>query len=252
MPKETNKLFDDPHIKYPIQDASLSFSDYILISRDIIAKNRLDLNQNNQQKIIEANSPFEYQPLKPNQEGILLIHGLFDSPLILQDLGKKLAENGYLVRAILLPGHGTRPGALLHVTYEEWLQAANYGIQSFKNTVNKVHILGFSLGGALALMQPTLASYTLLAPVFKIRSMFAGTSNTYRALHWAWKRAAWFHMDPQETLDYAKYRSVPFNAVYQVYLLTKILRKIKPSAPCFFAVTKNDMTVCSETAIRYF
>ncbi len=244
MSEIKDKLFNDPNIEYPIH-SDLAFSEYIHISRDIIAKNRVDLNQKNQH-IINANSPFEYRPAKPNHQGILLVHGLFDSPFILQDIGKKLMEAGFLVRAVLLPGHGTVPGALLNVTYEQWLATVRYGIETFKNEVEKTHILGFSLGGALSLMQPNLASYTLLAPVFKIRSMFAPLSFFFK------QKAAWFYIDPAETLDYVKYGSVPFNAVYQVYLLTKLLQNITLNAPAFMALPLNDMTVCSKATIDYF
>lgn len=247
MSEIKDKIFQDPEIKYPAL-SGLSFSDYIHISRSIIAKNRVDLNQNNQHIIID-NSPFEYRPDEPNQEGVLLVHGLFDSAFIMQDIGKKLVEAGYLVRAILLPGHGTVPGALLNVTYEQWLATVQYGLQTFKNEVEKVHIVGFSLGGALALLQPNLASYTLLAPAFKIRSMFAGLSKYFRPFA---PRFAWFYRDPEETIDYVKYRSVPYNAVYQVHLVTKIIENISLSAPSFFALPLNDMTVCSKATIQYF
>jgi len=121
-------LYQDPGLKYPIYDLNLSFADYILQCKDLIRKTRRDLaNSPDPEKIIEDNSPFELIPKSAGNKkiryGALLIHGLLDSPFVMRDIGAELQEQGLLVRSILLPGHGTVPGALLNVTYEDWLQA---------------------------------------------------------------------------------------------------------------------------------
>jgi esterase/lipase len=249
--KSSVNLFEDRKIDYS-HDLELPFVDYIAQSSDIITKNRADLNQYNKNTILKANAPFEYRPENPNHQGILMIHGLFDSPFIFRELGKKLAAQGFLVRAILLPGHGTGPGALLNVKYQQWLKTVEYGIHSFKKEVDKVFIVGFSLGGTLALLQKDIAGLILLSPAIKIRSYIDFAANWYRSIAWVIKSAAWFHRDKEEMSDYTKYRSITFNSIYQVYLLTRLVRKVTPTVPCLFALSQDDATVCSKSSIKYF
>lgn len=258
-----NALFSDPEIKYPTHNMELPFDDYITKCKSLIASTRVDLSKDNTEKIIEANSPFELKPKnteKPNI-GILLIHGLLDCPLHVRDIGQQLQSQGYLVRSVLLDGHGTVPGALLNVDYHEWLQTVRYGIASLKKEVSKIILIGQSTGASLALYQAIehsdiISGVILVSPALKIRSIFAPTANWYRALSWAWKRAAWFHLDPEETIDYAKYSSLAYNAIYQVYRLSEDLKERQnshlPVCPLLFILSQDDKIVCPKTIIDYF
>lgn len=256
-------LFSDPKVKYPVNNRDLPFDDYITKCKSIIASTRVDLTKDNAEKIIEANSPFELKPhsTQKSKVGVLLIHGLLDSPFHVKDIGKQLQSQGYLVRSVLLDGHGLVPGALLNVDYHDWLQTVRYGIASLEKEVEKIILMGQSTGASLALYEAiehskTVAGVILVSPALKIRSIFAPTANWYRAISWAWKRAAWFHMDPEETIDYAKYSSLPFNAIYQVYRLSNALKErqnsIKPVCPLLFVLSQDDKIVCPQTIIDYF
>lgn len=251
-------LFKDPQIRHPIYDLNLNFTDYITQCKTLISQHRLDLNTAHAEHIITANAPFELRPEQPAKCGALLIHGLLDSPLNMHDIGLELQAQGVLTRAILLPGHGTVPGDLLNVDYEQWLQAVRYGIATFSQEVDQLFLIGYSTGASLALyhgLQKTdqIAGIVLLAPALKINSAFAGIANWHKIISWAWPRAAWVYQDPNETLDYAKYSSIPFNAVYQVHRLAAAIKKEKPSClPLLFALVQNDNTVCSRAALDYF
>jgi esterase/lipase len=253
-----SRLFVDSQLQHPIDDLSLSFTDYIARCKVLISQHRCDLNTADAEKIITANAPFELRPQKPAQCGALLIHGLFDSPLMMRDIGLQLQAQGILTRAILLPGHGTVPGDLLHVDYHQWLQAVRYGIATFSKEVKTLFLIGFSTGASLALyhtLQNThgIAGVILLSPALKINSVFASLANMHQAFSRVWPRAAWFHQDKNEMLDYAKYYSIPFNAVYQVYKLTQAIKKEKPATlPLLFALSQNDNTVCSNASLDYF
>ena len=105
------------------------FSDYLAATRKMIEKARVDLTEENKAWVVDANMPFELAPSKgPVTNGILLIHGLGDSPYQMQGLARHLAGQGFLVRTILLPGHGTVPADLMEVTWESWMAAAEYGL----------------------------------------------------------------------------------------------------------------------------
>jgi esterase/lipase len=175
-------------------------------------------------------------------------------------LGQHFQQNGYLTRAILLPGHGTVPGALLNVQYEQWLQACRYGIATLKKEVDRVFLVGFSTGGSLALyhtlteQDSRIAGLILICPAIKIRNPFAFVTNWHRFLFPQAKRLAWFKIASDEMSDYAKYSSVPYNGIYQVYRLSLAIRAYqdKPHCPLFFCVSDNDDTVDTESGIDYF
>ena len=84
------------------------------------------------------------------RRGILLLHGLADMPLAMRDLAGALAARCFLVRAMLLPGHGARAGDLLAVTRGDWLAAARFGVKTLKEDPGAVFVGGFSLGGLLS------------------------------------------------------------------------------------------------------
>jgi len=252
------ELFIDPKENYPIHDLDRPFSDYIEKCKTFIAKTRLDLSKN-ADEIIEANSPFELVPAKKPRYGALLLHGLFDSPFIVRDIGESLRAHGGLVRSILLPGHGTVPGGLLSVTYEDWLQALRYGIATLEKEVEKIILVGFSTGATLALYhalknETSLAALVFAAPALKIKSHFDFALNWHRVISWAWPRAKWISI--REENNYTTYKSCAFNGAYQLYRLINEIKQLdeKNSLPCplFCALSEDDVTVSSAATMNYF
>ncbi len=249
------QLFFDPNLHYPGDDLTLPFDEYMHQCKTLIAHTRMDLTPTHRDQIINANAPFEYQPIaQPIRYGALLTHGLYDSPFQMRDIGLHLQKQGLLVRSLLLPGHGTVPGALLKVTYEDWLQTLHYGFNKLCEDTSQVFLVGNSTGAALSLYYALhypekVAGIILISPALKIYSKWAWM--TYLALLF---KAAWLHQDPKETLDYVKYSSYTYNSVYQVYRLTKALQKIKkhPACPLFFAQSIDDKVINPYTVLRYF
>lgn len=250
-------LFQDPKIEYPIYDLNLNFDDYIKQSRAIIANNRQDL-ENYRKLIIEANTPFEFIPLKQAKYGTLLIHGLLDTPFIMRDIGERLCKKGYLVRSIMLPGHATVPGALLNTDYTDWLQAVRYGIESLKNNVEKIFIVGFSTGATLGLYHAAkhddISGIMMIAPAIRINSPFAFAANLPKKIGLTCKKAQWLHVCEED--DYVKYRSLTLNAIYQVYRLANEVKKINADklarCPIFSCISLEDKIVCSGASIDHF
>lgn len=263
MFSQNPKLFKDPKIDYPIYNLELNFTKYIAESKKIIANTRIDLSNHNAEKIINANAPFELK-LADQQKfkcGALLIHGLFDSPFHLRDIGIHLKNQGLLVRSLLLPGHGTVPGALLNVDYQQWLQAVHYGIHSLSKEVDEIFLVGDSTGASLALYQAKqtrvkIAGIILLSPALKIRTSLAPLTNWYKIATPLSLRAAWLYIGKEDASNYVKYSSFPFNAVHQVYRLTQEIKKnqepTQPTCPLFVCLSRDDKTVCAEAIIHHF
>jgi esterase/lipase len=239
------------------------FEEYIRITRSMIEKTRVDINERNKAIILEANSPFELKPdlpLHPQNEngkfkkGILLIHGLLDSPYIIKHVALYLQSKGFLVRSILLPGHGTVPADLTKVTYHEWIKAAEYGIQRLQHHAEKVYTGGFSTGGALsihlALRNPGIKGLILFSPALGIKTKMAwlaGVANFF---------TDWLAI--RDDMDYARYESFPSNAADQIYQLTcdideLILKEGKNiNTPVFIALSADDITVDAEKTLYFF
>lgn len=105
-------------------------------------------------KEVAMNMPFECGA-QYSDIGILLVHGLGDSPYFFRDVASALCAEGIHVRSILLPGHGTKPGDMLSVSYEQWQTETNFHIELFSSEVKKLYIGGFSTGANLT----TIASF---------------------------------------------------------------------------------------------
>lgn len=86
-------------------------------------------------------------------ECVLLIHGFTGSPADMLPLGKFLNDNGkgYTVYGILLPGHGTEIEDMLDSDWKKWVLYSAEKFEKLKKIYDKVSIIGFSMGGNIAL-----------------------------------------------------------------------------------------------------
>ena len=194
---------------------------------------------------IEWNAPREWRPSAAPRRAILLVHGLGDSPWSFNDVGQKLAEQGFLVRTVLLPGHGSKPADMLDVTLKQWQQVVREQAQILQREVPTVYLGGFSTGANLVLdyayEHPEIAGLVLLSPAFR-------PDNTYA---WVTQYIGWFRpwlaspndgVRPMQTP--VRYLNVPTNGFAQFYrsaLLAQDRIKQAPySRPVFVAVTQHD------------
>lgn len=243
-------------------DADLPFSDYMQKTRDMIRQARVDIALTKDTKILDANAPFEWRPIKKTKRGLLLVHGLYDSPCMVRDLGNYFLSQGFLVRSILLPGHGTVPGDLLNVHYSEWLKAVDYGVETLAREVEQISITGFSLGGVLALNKALRDSriyrIVLISPALALKNQWL------IGLLLRWQRfvscllpntTPWYQK-PSVQYDYAKYESHCYNAVEQTRQLIcktqRLARKNKLSIPLFIAISEKDEIICAKDCLKFF
>ncbi len=247
---------------------NLSFGAYINEMRAIIESTRLDFTEENREIIIDANSPFEWRPDNPAAQnshtkkfknGVLLIHGLFDSPSVLWSVAEYFRSQQFLVRAILLPGHGTNPGDLLDVSYKEWIKATQFGIESFAHDTQNLFLCGFSTGGALLLQQVftskirNLKGIILFAPALKLQTPIKILSNLDNLLHHTIGGIKW--LTRSASPDYAKYLSFTLNSAHQVHMLAQTITNLEShqliKVPIFLVATADD-EVLSVKAMEHF
>lgn len=234
-----------------------SFNAYIDVMKNIIRNNRLPRDGEDIDKIVDDLAPFELKPNEQTRKGILLVHGLLDSPFSMRELGNFFVKQGFLVRSIILPGHGTRPGDLLDIEYSSWCEATQYGLESLQQEVDDIYFLGYSTGGLLGLyhafMGFDLKKIFLLAPCVKIKTPFIGISPIHVILGKLWHRLNWITC--RREVDFAKYSSIPFNAAKQVYYLTKVVAKMskkqKLKMPMMMVVSEDDEVISATAAIDF-
>ena len=102
----------------------------------------------------------------------MLLHGFGDTPQTLGYLAASLAENGWTVRAPLLPGHGRNLDAFAASGPDEWLLAARAELAVLTVRYERVAVVGLSMGGALAAIlaaeTPTIDAVVLIAPYLEM------------------------------------------------------------------------------------
>lgn len=247
---------------YPQLDSTLPFSEYIARCQLMISKRRPDLQSPHPQvsTILAANSPFELypQPRQTGRAGILFIHGLFDCPFSFRDIGTRLQAQGYMSKAILLPGHGTIPEDLSQITFQEWLAAVQYGIAALRQEVDHLFLMGYSTGATLAIYQALqmeqLAGVILLAPAIRIKTSMR-LIQAYRFLKNRFTpHKDWIYLT-KET-NYTKYQSIAFNPIHQLVQLIRLMQQPLEQpmlrCPILMVQSREDETISSEAATHFF
>ena len=221
------------------------------------------------EKIVDGNAPFELKPSdgfpsgqqKIYRRGVLLTHGLSDSPYFMRHLAAFFQQNGFRVMAVLLPGHGTRPGDLLEVTWQEWAKTVAYGAYQLAGEVDEVYLAGYSTGATLSVYQSLrdkqVRGLFLFSPALQI-TRWAALANWHKLYSWLIPSAKWVDIMPDQ--DIYKYESFTKNAAAQMYALTQTLnaRLQQPKLqepglgiPVFIAASADDMTVKTSAALEF-
>jgi carboxylesterase len=114
---------------------------------------------------------FTFQPEKPSGTGALLIHGFTGTPAEMRALGRALADRGIEAHAPLLPGFGPAIDRLAQTKGDEWLDTARAAWNDLVARFDVPLLIGFSMGGAIALQlaaENLPHKLVLLAPFWKM------------------------------------------------------------------------------------
>ncbi|MCI0465474.1 MAG: alpha/beta hydrolase, partial [Beijerinckiaceae bacterium] len=173
------------------------------------------------------NRTYVLAPDGPPAGAVVLLHGLTDSPYSLRHIARLYRGHGFAVVAIRLPAHGTVPGALTDIQWDSWVAATRLAVREAQQRIDShspLHLVGFSLGGALALKYALDAigdkqlrrpgRLVLITPMIGITPLarVAGFA-ALPAILPAFAKAAWLSVMPE--FNPFKYNSFPVNGARQ-------------------------------------
>jgi alpha-beta hydrolase superfamily lysophospholipase len=182
------------------------------------------------------NRTFELEPTTL-RGGTVLVHGLTDSPYSMRAVAELLRDEGFYTLALRMPGHGTVPGGLTDVDWQDWLAAVRMGTRHARQKIGAERpllLVGYSNGGALVLkyaaealerpQDPAPSRLVLISPMI-------GVTPAARLARWIsmlgvvpyFEKARWLDVLPE--YNPIKYNSFPANAGLQTALLTAALQK---------------------------
>ncbi|CAI8238163.1 MAG: Thermostable monoacylglycerol lipase [Arcobacter lacus] len=233
-----------------------SFDDYLIQTKQWIKNNRYFLSDDKQNEL-KANMPFELKPtrdtkLKNSNKAILLVQGLSDSPGYFKDISKVFANKGFLVRTILLPGHGTKAADLILASKEDWVKKVAHHINLLKKQNKEVWLGGFSTGANLvtsyALKDKSIKGLCLFSPAFYARSSLIGFIPIVSYFK------TWLDIDDEN--DIYKYQSMPTHGINLYYKTSRQVQEDFENTnfdrPAFFVLSKDDSVVNYQKTIDIF
>lgn len=164
--------------------------------------------------------------------GILMLHGLSDSPYTMRSLATRLAAEGFHVIALRLPAHGTAPASLGTFKWQDVSAATRIALRYLGSVVgdNPIHLVGYSFGASLAINLSLDAyeqndlhlpkSLVLISPAIGVTgaAAFAGTIASLSSIP-GLSAKRWSRIVPE--FDPYKYNSFTFNAGAQVHKLSR-------------------------------
>ncbi len=236
-----------------------SIAEYLDDCRRRVEAARSGLDDRQRAWVIEGNSPFMLRPDGEGRvkRGILMVHGLTDSPYIMRDIAPFFQQQGFLVLAMQLPGHGTRPGDLLDARWQDWVNVHQHLLGLLGAEVDDIYLLGFSVGATLNIYQSVrnenIKGQFLFAPAVRVLAAARLTCPLAWLGNW-WKRLAWFDVQPDS--DDFKYESLSNRAICEAHRLIRALHRVSTLGerriPLFVVASENDATVDSGAILRWF
>lgn len=254
-------------VKQQITD-QLDYKDNLLLNRY-----RAGSPVNPNQFTTNWNRSFILQPEGEPQGAVVLLHGLTDSPYTMRNLALHYQAKGFVVVCIRMPAHGTAPAALTSVEWQDWLAATRLAVRtatSYIKPEQSLHLVGYSNGGALALLYALNAlsddslkqanQIVLIAPMIGV-TPFAKFSSLAElpAIFPQFANTRW--VDIIAEYNPFKYNSFPVNGARQSHRLTAALKETRDKTdnallaqlpPILTFVSALDNTINNQATIDFY
>lgn len=233
-----------------------------------------DAEQHHPNKIINNwNRSFVLVPQQV-RGGIVMLHGLSDSPYSVRSLALHFQRQGFYVIAARLPGHGTLPSGLLEVQWEDWAAVTTLAMRELQTQLagnHNIYLLGYSAGAALAMdyalsaqldsQLPQPKKLVLLSPMFGV-SKYAVLSKSLDLIGHVPLLSAERWLNKQSEYNPFKYNSFTVNAGWQARRLTRHVQQkiatvktktgLQQFPPCLGFQSLMDATVSTAAVEQFF
>lgn len=219
-------------------------------------------------------------------QGVMVVHGLSDTPVMMEDVARYFFDQGMNVVSIRLSNHGTYDEMLHFVKWEEWVADLDFGFEALTKVCDTPLIAGFSTGGILsikkAIRDPRVGGLFLFAPVFKVQNPMAWVPYVPEILFFLGKR--WTHIKPRpndepllkrlsrwfrgekwtpELIDYelnrfpTRHRRMSANSVIELFELIRRARKLLQESgrlpiPVWLAQSEYDEMNKPQAALDFY
>ena len=197
---------------------------------------------NAEETATENGAPYLLRPKKPKPLGVLLVHGFLASPAELRSFAGRLEALGHPVLGVRLAGHGTSPWDLRDRAWEDWLASVARGQEILSAQAERLAIVGFSAGGALALIQAAaqpsgLAGVVSVSAPLKFRNRNMMFVPLVHGANWL---AQWvpslegvmpFRKNESEH-PHINYSNMPVRGLYELRRLASELERRLPQVSC--------------------
>lgn len=108
----------------------------------------------------------------PERIGMLILHGFMGSPASSRPMAEFLAQQGITCHCPLLPGHGHLPYKIHRLSRRQWLAEAEEGLDFLRQHCDQIFITGHSMGAVLgahlAVHNPDICGFVMLAPLYDL------------------------------------------------------------------------------------
>ncbi len=230
------------------------FQTYLSDTRTWLEQQRVFVSADKQAEL-DANMPYELPPADglPPRKAVLLVHGLGDSPFFFRDISQALSQQGFLVRTLLLPGHGSRPADLMLADADDWQAAVSHHTRLLQQQFDEIWLGGFSTGAnlvtseairnddvsGLLLFSPAIVPESAMTHLLPVANLFSN----------------WLDLEASDG-NYTRYGSLTTNGATQYYYTTRQVRQQLAqhsyNKPVLMALSADDSVVDSEAVKTLF
>jgi carboxylesterase len=170
--------------------------------------------------------------------GILLVHGFTGTPKEMRPMGEYLNKLGYACLGVRLAGHATTPEDMIVSRWTDWTASVEDGYHLLCGSVDRVYMVGLSMGGALSLLMSARFAERVSGVVTMSAPYKLPDDPRLRHIDWLSKIVA-FMPKGEEAPDagwfdkeaFKEHVSYPQNPVRSVGELNKLLGEMRAALP---------------------
>jgi len=204
-----------------------------------------------------------YAPFRigEGRRAVLLVHGIAGGPAQMGTLARGLAAEGFVVHVPLLPGHGTSPDDLFHITWLDWYKHVEQEFLKLTTLYDEVSVVGFSLGAALGVKLAAEHGRRMKRLVLISTPLYLFTEHV--RLHWVLRLCGLFsreartfpkRLDDPDGPEYMIYHRIPHDALWAVVDLIREVRSLfgRVEVPTLLFHSRRDVAARPRSARETF